>query len=591
VGTYTYDGTQRIVSITPKAEKSPGTVTVYYSGSTTAPSAVGSYTVTFNVASATGWNAASGLSAGTLTINSSSGPNQTPIASDYNISGIGTFTADGTARVVTVTAKSGKSPGTVTVYYSGSTTAPSAAGTYTVTFNVAAATGWNAVSGLSAGTLIINASDNTPTFTSISAFRTWLNNQSSNSPANAYNVKLNLNDLTGIVSVLQGAPNKCVKLDLSGSTITSIPDLAFSGGDYGPCETLIGIIIPNSVTSIGDNAFESCENLTSVVIPNSVISIGEAAFVRCFGLVNVAIPNGVKSIGYGAFLECSSLASINISSSVISIGEDVFLDCYSLATINVDSGNSVYSSESGILYNKNKTLLILYPQGRTVSSFTIPNSVTSIGESAFDYCTSLSSVTIPNSVTSIGSLAFGSCTSLTSITIPNSVTNIGVGAFWGCTKLSSINVDSGNNAYTSENGILYNKNKTALIQYPYGKTVTSFTIPSGVTNIGEGAFWGCSLIGITIPDSVTSIERMAFRFCFSFTNITIPSSVINIGSLAFDNCRSLTSVTFQGTIPSSGFGSSAFYGDLRTKFYATDAANGTPGTYTRASSSTLWYKQ
>jgi formylglycine-generating enzyme required for sulfatase activity len=151
-GTFTYNGSARTVTATAKSGKSTGAVTVKYNGSMTTPSAAGTYTVTFDVASAVDWNAATGLNAGTLVIN-----NATPVAADYDISGTGTFTANGSAKTVTATAKSGKSTGAVTVKYNGSTTAPSVAGTYTVTFDVALAINWNAATGLSAGTLIINA--------------------------------------------------------------------------------------------------------------------------------------------------------------------------------------------------------------------------------------------------------------------------------------------------------------------------------------------------------------------------------------------------------------------------------------------------
>jgi hypothetical protein len=151
---FQYEGNVTAVIITPKQGKSTGAVTIYYNGSTTAPSAVGTYTVTFDVAAASGWNAASGLAGGTLTINPQNQPgNQTPVAADFNIGNL-TQTA-GSVTAVTITPKQGKSTGAVTIYYNGSTTLPPAAGTYTVTFNVAAASGWNAASGLAGGTLTI----------------------------------------------------------------------------------------------------------------------------------------------------------------------------------------------------------------------------------------------------------------------------------------------------------------------------------------------------------------------------------------------------------------------------------------------------
>ena len=238
-------------------------------------------------------------------------------------------------------------------------------------------------------------------------------------------------ELSGAYSVKEGTRIICNSafwycLSLSEivipNSVTSIGDLAFSF-----CSSLAEVVIPNSVTRIGDSAFEGCSSLAEVIIPDSITGIGDRAFSFCSSLAEVIIPNSVTNIGKGAFQLCSSLAEVVIPNSVVCINGNPFhgwngkLDCLSLSFVYEDN----------ILFNKDKSRIISF-RNQELTSYVIPNSVTRIGDYAFSSCSSLVEVVIPNSVTRIGDYAFLHCSSLSSIVIPVSVTIIGSYAFAGC---------------------------------------------------------------------------------------------------------------------------------------------------------------
>ena len=273
-----------------------------------------------------------------------------------------------------------------------------------------------------------------------------------------------------------------------------------------------------------------------------------------------------------AFNDCPDITSVTIPNSVSLIGWEVFEGCEKLTSIVVEEGNSNFSSVDGALLNFDKTILLQCPAGKT--EYNIPTSVTNIGAYAFDHCSKLTSVTLPesvteireyafnycinlakiiisDSVTKIGDVAFAYCSSLTAVTIPKSVSEIGISVFFGCSSLTSFIVEDGNNNYVSENGVLFNKDKTLLIQCPVVKT--EYVIPDNVTEIGDFAFQICSsLTSITIPDSVTKIGAYAFRYCDGLTTVYIPNSVTIIGESAFESCSSLTSVDIPDSVTEIG---------------------------------------
>ena len=365
-------------------------------------------------------------------------------------------------------------------------------------------------------------------------------------------------DITEIGEALRNNPDARIILDLSGTTgLTEIPEWAA----FNQCYSLLEISLPDSVTEIGRGAFCDCSNLQKVCNLGSITSINGSSFSWCRRLKSITIPASVTNIDGGAFDNCINLTDINIE------------------------GNN-FIAEDGVIYTSDKTTLIAYPTAS--GDVIIDNSVTTIGDGAFFNSGDITSITIPNSVTEIGENAFSGsslktvkslgsiasiparcftyCENLESITIPASVTSIDGGAFGGCLNLTDINIEGNNFIY--EDGVIYTSDKTTLVAFPnatgsitiadtvtnindrafFITNISSITIPSTVSAIGNGVFGEChNLKSVEILGNITMIPNQTFAWCTSLTSVTIPASVTKIGWEAFCDCTSLTSITYSGT--------------------------------------------
>ena len=307
---------------------------------------------------------------------------------------------------------------------------------------------------------------------------------------------------------------------------------ALGSGAFSSCTRLGSLTIAaEELTEIGKNAFTNCSSLTEVVLPDSVTSLGVNAFNGCTMLADIDLPEGLKKIESSAFYSCTSLTRLDLPEGLTSIGETAFGQCNSLRTLTIPStvnslGKNAFSSCTGL-----ESVTIdsgVYMSGYGIfegctglTDAVISDGVTLIGSGAFSGCTSLDNVSIGNDVKTVSSSAFSSCTSLKNIIIPESVTNIGSSAFYNCTSLKSL------------------------------------TVPDSVTSLGGSVFRGCTdLLSVIIGNSVNSIEANTFNGCTKLTKITLPESVKKIGDSAFYGCTALSETEILGNI--TDIGSSAF---------------------------------
>ena len=301
------------------------------------------------------------------------------------------------------------------------------------------------------------------------------------------------------------------------------------------------------LTELGSYCFSSCSNLTSIAIPEGITSFGGQCFFSCSRLTSIAIPESVTSFGDQCFFSCSRLTNIIIPEGVTSLGNSCFSGCSNLTSITVSNDNTNYSSIDGVLFNKDKTSIIAYPNAKS-NEYVIPETVTSLGSFCFFSCSNLTSIVISTSVTSLGSSCFSDCSNLTSIVIPASVTSLSSNCFSSCSNLTSIVIPA--SVTSLGNNCFYNCS-----------SLTSIIIPEGVTSLGNNCFYGCSnLTNIVIPEGVTSLASNTFCACSNLTSIVIPEGVTSLDSNTFSFCSSLTSITINRNIAptiSSAFGNSS----------------------------------
>lgn len=384
----------------------------------------------------------------------------------------------------------------------------------------------------------------------------------------------------------------CVGAAVIPSGVTSIGASAFAGN-----QGLTSVTIPASVLSIGDFAFAGTKFLQTVTLNEGLLTIGASAFDNSgntFGgfqvnqtnsaLTSMAIPNTVTSIGTDAFTGNAALATVSIGSGLQSLGFDSFFGTSSLSSITVDSGNTAFSAVGNVLFNKSQTVLRLYPAGLTSSTYSVPNTVTEIADYAITFSASLTNINLSTNLLRIGGYAIAGNTLLTSIDVPDSVTTIGFAAFgandaleqiflgealstletqggvidfpaisFQTPKLTSISVHPDNLFFSSLDGVFYNKSRSALLKYPSNLPNSSFSVPGTVELIAPAAFdFNQNLTNIELNDGLLEIGVAAFSPSLKLESLRIPDSVTDIGDAAFSDVLSLTSVTLGSRVESIG---------------------------------------
>ena len=367
----------------------------------------------------------------------------------------------------------------------------------------------------------------------------------------------------GVTSITSGSFYECNSL----AAVTFSQGLKSIGyRAFSECEALTEAIIPDSVDSIGESAFNSCKSLKNVKLPSALTGIEECTFYGT-AIEGIVIPDNVEYISYGGFSYCESLKTVELGAEISSVSSSAFYNCSSFEGFTVSDENSYYSAMDGVLFNKAKTNLIIYPTAKTAESYTVPNTVTTIQSNAFSN-SKLQKISMPASVTEINSYAFSN-SGLTSITLPSSVTYLGEGAFSNCKSLGTAKL--GKNIKTvpencfyeckSLSSITFGSNTKTIGEYAFYNcdALNSVAFPEGVTTIGYEAFYDCDVLeAVTFPSTLTSIGYEAFSNCDKLAKVVLPEALVTVNDEAFAYCYSLKSVSVNSDV---NFGYSVFYED------------------------------
>ena len=394
---------------------------------------------------------------------------------------------------------------------------------------------------------------------------------------NCYGLReINVSENNGIISSVDGV--------LFDKTKTSLIK-------YPVANPRTSYVVPEGVERICQNAFNSSNILKSVTLPSSLLTIEDNAFYSCSKLQSIVIPDKVTYVGYFSFFECRALADITIGKSVETLGETAFEMCENIRSMNVSEGNKLYASVDGVLFDSEKTTLLKYPVAKETENYVIPEGVQTISENAFLSCDFVKNVSIPDSVTSIGMKAFCGCSALESVSLGTGITSIGkmafansglksivipdnvvsigsmafqssfglesahigekaeIGsnAFKGCESLASFTVSEANEYYSAIDGVIFSKDKSTLLVFPWGHKQNPYVVPAGVKTIGASAFDCCyTLRSIEISEDVETIEKRAFAVCESLDSIVFTKGLKKIASNAFSNTY-VGSIFYTGT--------------------------------------------